>query len=1254
MEDYKRCLDNIRSYNSTLCNSFDMDYTYKPKYFNSDCCCICHRNCCPNNCVPINYSFNNENYFQNNNERLNQLECEKMSLENLNKNLQKQIEMYSKFDNDVMKENETLKGMLNKSVDVFKAVEEKSQLPQNKVFGNNLNYYLDKPNEFNNLMNSQSNWIKTNQDTPSLSSTLKNDNYSNNPFGVGFNMNNRNYPFDDNNKFYTFHSLQPKVNNDQLNNSDYNPLNNQRDWSNNYSPNLNSTSNFGNSQSNPFNDNLNKSNRELQNELEKKSKENEQLKNMLNSSIPLFKAVEQKSLSPNNKFNGKNIDYYLDNPNEFNNLMDSQKDWILKNKNNNNENFPNQQNNFNSPNNNNNGNFKGQPNLNRQNMNPNHFNNSNYNNDPQFRNNKLNPNKFPNNNQPFDNNQINDPNFKLNVNKRNPNFNYVPLDQNQMNNNNNDPLKNNKNGPFPNNNNLNNVPFNKNVPYNKNFNNNQNPYDNNNIPLKSKNNKNIPFNNQNPDLNNLRGKNPNNNNNNKMNNDRYPNNNNMYPYDDNRNNDDNLNNNSLKKRIPKINYNEPSDNFNGTNPINNNFNEDPRKLNNKNIPNNNNNYKNIPFDNNNPNNFPNNKFSNDNNQPFKKNPLDNNNKNFPNDNNNVPNKLKSKNNPNDNNNDDDNNPKIVPHRKFLKNPNNKEPNNLLVNQNNNFPNDNINDNNKFKKPNQNLPKNYYPDEDRNVQLNNNDDDNKNKLKNKPKIKNPINDNSLLNLAVPLFKAIEIKSGEPQNKFNGTDDLNYYYDKPDEFESLINNQKDWIFNNNFIEDPYYDPNNNPYQIEYDSIFKNNKNKPNINYNLPNENVLKNLLFDSFPLFKSIENKSNLPQNKVYDDDNIDNVIDYYKNYPEEFKNLIDNQVDWVLKTNQIPLNSDPNFSTGEFNSKGFKPYDSIPMKNSKNPNENPNNNNNLPFDNKNAPFNKNKNPNKQNPNDFNPDNNDPNLRIIPHKLPRYGVPDEDDSNSKKPKLNNDSQQPLYYQNITLPNDDELGNLKSLHKNPKKNLRAKSAKPGKKNVFKNKRLKRHLFGRIDLSRSGYLSFNEFERGFKDYFDPKVYKEVVRLTFQQAKNLSSRDPEIQDNIKKSLNSKRKTLKGGLGQRIRIRDIDNEKIEFFEFEKALATFKENCIYFHMFKKICKVDENDVNFINKRKFNKEDFYNAKKKLIRWGLDKSELENDDAFDECNIYGGEYVFFPEWANYARNKKLCLTDKELEKLDFSKLDKVYERF
>ena len=739
-----------------------------------------------------------------------------------------------------------------------------------------------------------------------------------------------------------------------------------------------------------------------------------------------------------------------------------------------------------------------------------------------------------------------------------------------------------------------------------------------------------------------------------MNNDRYPNNNNMYPYDDNRNNDDNLNNNSLKKRIPKINYNEPSDNFNGTNPINNNFNEDPRKLNNKNIPNNNNNYKNIPFDNNNPNNFPNNKFSNDNNQPFKKNPLDNNNKNFPNDNNNVPNKLKSKNNPNDNNNDDDNNPKIVPHRKFLKNPNNKEPNNLLVNQNNNFPNDNINDNNKFKKPNQNLPKNYYPDEDRNVQLNNNDDDNKNKLKNKPKIKNPINDNSLLNLAVPLFKAIEIKSGEPQNKFNGTDDLNYYYDKPDEFESLINNQKDWIFNNNFIEDPYYDPNNNPYQIEYDSIFKNNKNKPNINYNLPNENVLKNLLFDSFPLFKSIENKSNLPQNKVYDDDNIDNVIDYYKNYPEEFKNLIDNQVDWVLKTNQIPLNSDPNFSTGEFNSKGFKPYDSIPMKNSKNPNENPNNNNNLPFDNKNAPFNKNKNPNKQNPNDFNPDNNDPNLRIIPHKLPRYGVPDEDDSNSKKPKLNNDSQQPLYYQNITLPNDDELGNLKSLHKNPKKNLRAKSAKPGKKNVFKNKRLKRHLFGRIDLSRSGYLSFNEFERGFKDYFDPKVYKEVVRLTFQQAKNLSSRDPEIQDNIKKSLNSKRKTLKGGLGQRIRIRDIDNEKIEFFEFEKALATFKENCIYFHMFKKICKVDENDVNFINKRKFNKEDFYNAKKKLIRWGLDKSELENDDAFDECNIYGGEYVFFPEWANYAKNKKLCLTDKELEKLDFSKLDKVYERF
>ena len=244
MEDYKRCLDNIRSYNSTLCNSFDKDFTYNSPYQNYlDCCCFCHRNCCQNNCIQMNYSMNSENYLKNNNDRLNQLECEKMSLENLNKNLQKQIEMYSKFDNDVMKENEALKGMLNKSVDVFKAVEEKSQLPQNKVFGNNLNYYLDKPNEFNSLMNSQSNWIK-NPENQSLSSTLKNDKYSNNPFGA-FNMNNGNYPYDDNNnKFYTFHN-QPKYNvNDGLNNSDYNPLNN-RDFSNNYSPNLNSTSNFG-------------------------------------------------------------------------------------------------------------------------------------------------------------------------------------------------------------------------------------------------------------------------------------------------------------------------------------------------------------------------------------------------------------------------------------------------------------------------------------------------------------------------------------------------------------------------------------------------------------------------------------------------------------------------------------------------------------------------------------------------------------------------------------------------------------------------------------------------------------------------------------------------------------------------------------------------------------------------------------------------------------------------------------------------
>ena len=89
-----------------------------------------------------------------------------------------------------MKENETLKGMLNKSVDVFKAIEEKSQLLQNKVSGNNINYYLNKPREFDNLMNSQSNRIKGNNnndfDDGSLLNTLKNVNYNNNPFGSWF------------------------------------------------------------------------------------------------------------------------------------------------------------------------------------------------------------------------------------------------------------------------------------------------------------------------------------------------------------------------------------------------------------------------------------------------------------------------------------------------------------------------------------------------------------------------------------------------------------------------------------------------------------------------------------------------------------------------------------------------------------------------------------------------------------------------------------------------------------------------------------------------------------------------------------------------------------------------------------------------------------------------------------------------------------------------------------------------------------
>ena len=335
MEDYNRCMDRIRtympSYNSSLCNSFDMDlnnYTYNrnlsplQKYrsscFNRNrfcdiCNCFCHIHCCPRNCSPINYStiLNNNNFYKNDNsERLNQLACEKMSLENLNKSLQNQVDLYSKLDNDVMKENNALKGMLNKSVGVFKAVEEKSQLPQNRVNGNNINYYLDKPREFDNLMNSQSNWIKgnnynNNYDDGSLSTTLKNDNYSNNPFGTGFNSNLYNLPLDDqlkkNNLTYTFNNpLQGDFNNnDKLN-------------SNNYTPYYNTSSYFGNSNSNnPFNDNLNKSNKDLQDELDKKNKENEQLKNLLNSSIPVFKAVELNSNSPNNKFNGDNIDYYF-------------------------------------------------------------------------------------------------------------------------------------------------------------------------------------------------------------------------------------------------------------------------------------------------------------------------------------------------------------------------------------------------------------------------------------------------------------------------------------------------------------------------------------------------------------------------------------------------------------------------------------------------------------------------------------------------------------------------------------------------------------------------------------------------------------------------------------------------------------------------------------------------------------------------------------------------------------------------------
>ena len=217
---------NIQTYNFNYKNN-------KQNLLRSYCKCLCHpyktycSNCCNNCCYEMYNKTCNDLYcLQKENENkncfINELQRENDILKS---NEKYQNENYSKL----FKENYQLKvdnikkdKMIDKSLRVLNIYGENNNNENMKIKGD-INYYLENPLEFNEMIDSQTNYATMNEYNKKLqNSSLDNNNFN---YNNNFNNNNNSYPLMNNNS-------------DNLNENNFNYNNNMPNNDDDYKNNL--------------------------------------------------------------------------------------------------------------------------------------------------------------------------------------------------------------------------------------------------------------------------------------------------------------------------------------------------------------------------------------------------------------------------------------------------------------------------------------------------------------------------------------------------------------------------------------------------------------------------------------------------------------------------------------------------------------------------------------------------------------------------------------------------------------------------------------------------------------------------------------------------------------------------------------------------------------------------------------------------------------------------------------------------------
>ena len=168
---------SVSTYLPSQSNNNQLEF-YQENNFNStsrtSCQCMCHKHCMEN--ILVNQK-RDENYENKNNELLKEIVNLKKNLKLVKDELNKtrreknESEFYIKeLENEISKTNQVKKingnkndvekyyHMLNKSFEILDSVSNKCMDPKGKIKGD-VNYYLNKNTDYENIIDSQKNWL---------------------------------------------------------------------------------------------------------------------------------------------------------------------------------------------------------------------------------------------------------------------------------------------------------------------------------------------------------------------------------------------------------------------------------------------------------------------------------------------------------------------------------------------------------------------------------------------------------------------------------------------------------------------------------------------------------------------------------------------------------------------------------------------------------------------------------------------------------------------------------------------------------------------------------------------------------------------------------------------------------------------------------------------------------------------------------------------------------------------------------------